>query len=503
MYEVISAEQAVNLVQDGDFVAVNSFLMLANPFRLHEALAERFRQTGHPKGLTYFSAAGFGGWDENLLGDLPVVAGAVRKVIASHFRSMPGVIRLAQANQIECYCLPLGVLSHAIRAAAAGRKEYFSKIGRNIFVDPRLDGPAMNEISTEQMVRLVEIDGEEYLAYKTPQIDVAFIKGTTADGNGNISFEHEPVTLDALALAQATRANGGKVIVQVDRLSDTFARPRNVIIPGALVDAVVVCDEIPANMQTLPSLSGDIHVHPKHMDYWMSKLDVSGKRAQESADQSSDIIGMRAAQELRAEDIVNIGIGIPEKVGKNAAGMGILKDLTLTVEAGGFGGLPAPGISFGATIGSDMICDMSAQFDFYDGGGLDICFMGAIEVDRQGNVNAHRFADSYSGIGGFANITAATRKIVFCLNFTTKGLRVSKKDDGVSIDAEGHILKFKKDISAVSFSAENALALGQKVLYVTERCVFELTEDGLRLKEVFDGVDEQTQIRDLLDFPLA
>ena len=175
----------------------------------------------------------------------------------------------------------------------------------------------------------------------------------------------------------------------------------------------------------------------------------------------------------------------------------------MTVEAGGFGGLPAPGSSFGATVGSDMVCDMATQFDFYDGGGLDICFMGAAEVDSHGNVNAHSLGEVYSGIGGFANITAATPVIVFCFTFTTKGLEVAASEGNVEIRKEGSIRKIKKDVSAISFSAKNALANGQKVLYVTERCVFELTEQGLRLKEVYPGIDEQTQIRELLDFELA
>ena len=502
MYRIMTAREAMELVRDGDVIGVNSFLALSNPFALHTALAECFRETGHPRGLTYFAAAGFGGWDETELGDQPVVAGAVTRVITSHLRSMPGVMRLTRENQIECYCMPLGVLSQATRAAAARQDRYISKVGLNIFVDPRLDGPGLNERSKEEMVRLVEIDGEEYLSYKVPKFNIAFIRGTTVDGSGNISFENEPVTVDALSLAQAVRANGGKVIVQVERVSNTYTRPRNVIIPGALVDAVVVCEDVPGQYQTNPILSGDIHVHPRHMDYWMNKLRAPERLSKSSAANYADVIGERAARELRAGDIINIGIGIPEKVGSYASRMGILQDLTMTVEAGGFGGVPAPGASFGATVGSDMVCDMATQFDFYDGGGLDICFMGAAEVDAMGNVNAHCLGTVYSGIGGFANITAATRRIVFCCTFTTNGLDVSSENGGVSIRREGSIRKFRKNIAAISFSAKNAIANGQKVLYVTERCVFELTPDGLRLREVYDGIDERTQIRDLLDFDL-
>lgn len=502
MYQIVTAREAINLIHDGDVIGVNSFLALSNPFALHAALAESFLETGHPRDLTYFSAAGFGGWDEKELGDQPVVAGAVKKVIAGHLKSMPGVMRLTKENAIECYCMPLGVLSHVTRAAAARKNHYISKVGLDIFVDPRLDGPGLNERSWEEMVRLLEIDGEEYLSYKVPKFNIAFIRGTTVDGNGNISFENEPVTVDALSLAQAVRANGGKVIVQVERVSHTYTRPRNVIIPGALVDAVVVCDEVPERYQTSPILSGDVHVHPRHMDYWMGKLRAPEQLSKVTMSEAADVIGERAARELHKGDIINIGIGIPEKVCSHASRMGILQDLTMTVEAGGFGGLPAPGTSFGATVGSDMVCDMATQFDFYDGGGLDVCFMGAVEVDAMGNVNAHCLGDRYSGIGGFANITGVTRRIVFCCTFTARGLEVEREEGRISIKREGAICKFRKEISAISFSAKKAIANGQKVLYVTERCVFELTPKGLRLCEVYDGIDEKTQIRDLLDFEL-
>lgn len=500
MYQIMTTRQAMELIKDGDVIGINSFLALANPFALHTALTQRFQETGHPKNLTYFAAAGFGGWDERELGDQPVVAGAVQKVITGHLKSMPGVMRLTRENAIECYCLPLGVLSHATRAAAAGHSVYISKVGLNIFVDPRIDGPGLNERSKDQLVKLIEIGGEEFLAYQVPKLDVAFIRGTTVDGNGNISFENEPVTVDALSMAQATRANGGKVIAQVERVSNTYTRPRNVIIPGALVDAVVVCEDIPPAYQAVPILSGDIHVHPRHMDYWMGKLRGPEKKKMDPKDESADIIGKRAARELKKGDIINIGIGIPEKVGTYASRMGLLQDLTMTVEAGGFGGLPAPGANFGATVGSDMVCDMATQFDFYDGGGLDCCFMGAAEVDAQGNVNAHCLGDVYSGIGGFANITGSTRKIVFCCTFTTKGLAATQQDGKISIHQEGSICKFKREIAGISFSAKNAIANGQQVLYVTERCVLELTPHGLKLREVYDGIDEQRHIRQLLDF---
>jgi len=393
-------------------------------------------------------------------------------------------------------------MSHSIRAAAGGQSGLLSKLGLNLFVDPRIDGPAMNSISKDELVKVVDVDGEEFMYYKTPKFDVALLKGTTVDPNGNITFEKECLTVDALALAQATKANGGIVIVQVERVSHVFARPRNVIVPGILVDYVVVVGE---QKQTLhgdynPTLSGDIHVPPSHMDYWLSQMKLSGKRGDKETDPSHLVIGERASQELKAGQVVNLGIGIPEVVAQCASRAGKLNELTLTVESGGIGGLPAPGVAFGATIGADFISDTSQQFDLYNGGGLDICFMGGLEIDMYGNVNAHKLANKFVGIGGFANITYSTKTVVFCVTFNTKGLKTHEEDGRLVIDNEGSIKKFKREIAAVSFSAKNALTQGQNVLYVTERCVFKLVEGGLKIVEVTPGVDLQRDILDQLDF---
>jgi len=491
------------MIKDGDCIAINSFLAWANPETLHDALYERFIKTGSPNSLRLFCAAGFGSWDENRYSERYVKAGAVREVVAGHFGSMPATLKMALSGEIEGYCLPLGVLSHTIRASAAGKDWLLTEVGLGIYCDPRVDTYALNDKSKKVLVKVQEVEGKEYLLVYTPQVDIAFIKGTTVDPNGNISFERETVSVDALALAQATKRNGGKVIVEVERVSHMFARPRNVIVPGVLVDAVVVRETSGEAAEYNPALSGDIHVPAAHMDYYINKISEKSKKpssGDKSGDMTADIIGERAARELRPGQIVNLGIGIPETVGKHASIQGSFQDIYITVEAGGVGGIPAPGRAFGATIGADMISDMATQFDFYDGGGLDICFLGGLEVDMHGNVNAHKMEGGYAGIGGFANITHSTDTIIFCLSFTAKGLKASKEGGAVSILSEGAVRKFKKEILAISFSGSNAVMRGQRVLYVTERCVFELTEQGLRLKEVYPGIDEKTQIRDLLDF---
>ena len=500
MFKIISAREAVDMIKDGDCIAINSFLAWSNPESLHDALYERFIETGSPKELRLFCAAGLGIWDENRFADRYIAAGAVREIVAGHFGSMPAAMKMALKGEVEAYCLPLGVLSHTVRAAAAGRDWLLSEVGAGIYCDPRVDTYALNGKSKRELVKICKVEGVEYLLYYTPKIDIAFIKGTTVDPNGNISFEKEYLTVDALALAQATKRNGGKVIVEVEQVSHMFSRPRNVIVPGLLVDAVVVCEDREDASEYNPALSGDVHVPSSHMDHYINKLAEKSKKTGNSlsADSTAEIIGARAAKELRPGQTVNIGIGIPETVGKHASKLGILKDIYITVEAGGVGGLPAPGTAFGATIGADMICDMATQFDFYDGGGLDVCFLGGLEADMRGNVNAHKLEGSYAGIGGFANITHATNTIVFCMSFTAKGLEATVENGRVTIKREGSVKKFKKEISAISFSGGNAVKRGQKVLYVTERCVFELTESGLELKEVYPGIDKETQILNML-----
>ena len=288
------------------------------------------------------------------------------------------------------------------------------------------------------------------------------------------------------------------MIVQVDRLVDTPSRPRNAIIPGCLVDAIVVVEPEERN-EAYTALTGSFEIPYEEWNVWNEKIDtISVQNLRNNP--AGNIIGRRAAMELRVDDIVNIGIGIPEMVSRHARKNGMLDNITLTVESGGIGGFPVSGEAFGAMIGAASVYDMANQFDLYDNGGLDICFMGALEVDKQGNVNAHRGPGAFAGIGGFANITAKTPTVVFCLTFNTKGLEVTRKRDIVTITKEGSIPKFVEKVTSVSFSAKRAIANGQKVLFITERCVFRLTPKGLKLVEVYPGIDEQRDILDQLPF---
>ena len=499
MYEIMSADEAIRLIRDGDCICVNSFVGIENPVALHEALFDRYQRMQSPRHLTIVSSAGFGVWDENRNAEGYIREGAVDRLICGHFGAMMSTKKLVLEDRFEAYNLPLGCISHAIRAQAGGLPGALSKVGLDIFVDPRMEGPGINRISIDDsLVKHVEVDGEEFLYYKLPKLTVALIKGTAADRKGNISFDDMFMSGDALSICQAVKANHGKVIVQVDRLVNTPSRPRNAIIPGCLVDAIVVTEPEERN-EAYTALTGSFEIPYEEWNMWNEKIDTVSSKASKN-NTVGNIIGRRAAMELRLDDIVNIGIGIPEMVSRHARKNGMLDMVTLTVESGGIGGFPVSGEAFGAMIGAASVYDMANQFDLYDNGGLDVCFMGALEVDGQGNVNAHRGPGAFAGIGGFANITAKTPTVVFCLTFNTKGLEVSQKKGVVTIEKEGTISKFVEEVKSISFSAKRAIANGQKVLYVTERCVFRLTPKGLKLIEVYPGVDAEKDILSHLPF---
>jgi len=499
MYEIMTADEAIRLIRDGDCICVNSFVGIENPIELHEAIYRRYQKMQSPTHLTMISSAGFGVWDDEHNAEGYIREGAVDKLICGHFGAMLSTKKLVLEDRFEAYNLPLGCISHAIRAQAGGLPGALSKVGLDIFVDPRKEGPGINRISIDDsLVKHVQVDGEEFLYYKLPKINIALIKGTAADRKGNITFDDMFMSGDALSICQAVKANRGKVIVQVDRLVDTPSRPRNAIIPGCLVDAIVVVEPETRN-EAYTALTGSFEIPYEEWNTWSERLDsVSVKQSKNNT--VANIIGKRASKELRVDDIVNIGIGIPEMVSRFARKSGMLDMVTLTVESGGIGGFPVSGEAFGAMIGAASVYDMANQFDLYDNGGLDVCFMGALEVDKEGNVNAHRGPGAFAGIGGFANITSKTPTVVFCFSFTAKGLEVSQTKGIVTVEKEGTIPKFVDQVKSISFSARRAIANGQKVLYVTERCVFRLTPKGLKLTEVYPGIDVQKDILDLLPF---
>ena len=481
MLNLMDPAAAAGLIKDGDCIAVNSFVGIENPVAVHEAIAGAFLATGHPRGLTMISAAGFGVWDRDGNAETYIREGAVDKLVCGHFGAMFSTKELVLQDRFEAYNLPLGGITHAIRAQAAGLPGALSKVGPGLFVDPRVEGPAINNMSRDTELNKslavpVELMGEEFMYYRLPRITVGLIKASAADTQGNITLSDEYLLGDALSIAQAAKVNGGRVIVQVDRIAEEGFHPQLAHIPACLVDAVCVC---PPGAGTCDEASGAAE-----------KANAGAVKRNEAA----EIIGRRASRELKPGDIVNIGIGIPERVSGYTEASGMSEKITLTVESGAAGGVPASGRIFGAMNDPGSVYPMAQQFDFYDGGGLDICFMGGLEVDREGNVNAHRGPGAFSGVGGFANITSNTHTVVFCLTFNTKGLKVRSDGGTITIEQEGEIPKFVEHVRSVSFSGRRAVEKGQRVLYVTERCVFELTAEGLRVAEVYPGIDLEKDI---------
>jgi propionate CoA-transferase len=482
--KVITSEAAARLVLDGDTLAIGGFVGLAVPEELLIGLANRFHETGGPRDLTLVFAAGQGDGGARGLNHL-AREGLIKCAIGSHWSFVPALGALARDGRIAAYCLPLGVVSHLYRETAAGRPGLITRVGLGTFVDPRVEGGRMNAVSTTEVVRVMELDGEEFLFYPSRPVDVAFVRGTTADEQGNVTMEREAATLDSLSIAQAARNSGGIVIVQVERVvaHHTLA-PREVRIPGIFVDGVVVASDSAAHMQTFAE-----SYNPAYVGEGRAAVDARGTAPLDVR----KAIARRGATLLKINSVVNLGVGIPEGIAAVALEEGILNLITLTIEAGAIGGVPAGGMSFGAAANAQSIIDEPYQFDFYDGAGLDQAFLGMAQVDRHGNVNVSRFGQRFAGAGGFINISQTARSVFFLGTFTA-GADMAVGDGRLRIRRDGEVAKFVEEVEQVTFSGERARARGQSVYYITERCVLRLGDDGPELIEIAPGVSLERDV---------
>jgi propionate CoA-transferase len=497
---LLTATEAAALIQDGSTLVTAGFVGAGHAEAVSAAIEKRFLATGHPRQLTLLYGAGQGDRKHRGVNHYGHV-GLVQRVIGGHWISAPKLGRLVMDNAIEAWNLPQGVITHLYRAIAGGKPGVITRVGLHTFVDPRVDGarltPRTAASTLEPLVELITLRGEELLFYRSLPVHCALIRATSADGRGNLSTEDEAFHQDLLAIAQAARNSGGVVIAQVKRVVPTGSlNPNLVRVPGILVDHVVVTEDPDDHWMTF----GEAH-NPAYLGQGPRRADAPPLPAPLDARKIVQRRALLALMALRAP-VVNLGVGMPAGLGAIAAEEGH-GDFTLTVEAGPVGGTPAQLLSFGASAHPEAIIDHAAMFDFYDGGGLDIAFLGLAEFDPSGNVNVSRFGDKVAGVGGFINITQTARRVVFMGTLTAGGLQVHAADGLLRIVQEGHTKKLLPTVGQLSFNGPYVAGLGTELLYITERAVFTLREGRLTLTEIAPGLDLQRDVLDACGAPVA
>lgn len=485
---ILSADEAAGLIRSGQTLIVGGSSGFGVAEAVLAALERRFQQTGAPRDLILIHTTGVGDRGQRGVNHL-AHEGMLRRVIGGNWGLMPSLMKLMAADKVEAYNFPQGVLCQLYREVAAGKPGVISHVGLGTYIDPREEGGKMNSCTTEDLVEVVHLAGREWLFYKGFKPDVALLRGTTADERGNITLEHECAILEHLSVAQAVRNAGGTVIAQVKRIvAHGQLHPQHVKVPGILVDALVVEPEAWQTwmVQYQPAFSGEYRIPLAALP----PFPLTERK----------VIARRAVMALRKGMVINLGVGMSEGVARVAAEEGIDDAFTLTIEAGAIGGVPASELNFGAAYNPDAIVDQPYQFDFYDGGGLDMACVSFAQVDQEGNVNVTRFAGRVEGAGGFIDITQNAKAVCFLGTFIGGGLELGISPEGLRIQREGKIQKFISRVEQVSFNGRAAAARGKPVLYITERAVFALTPEGVELREVAPGVDLERDVLKQMGF---
>lgn len=485
---ILSAREAIDYIEDNDTVAIcGAGGGIVDPYALINALHDRYQETQSPKNLTFWHSTGLG--DRGNRGMSPLALdGLVKRVIGGHWGQSPRLAEMASENKIEAYNFPQGVMAQLVRCAASGQPGLLSHVGLGTFIDPRIDGGKLNSVTKEDLIQVMNIDGKDWLYYPVVPLDVCLIRATTCDREGYASLEDEITYVDVLQLAQAVHNNGGTVILQVKRVVKAGTlHPKTVKIPGFLIDAIVVEEK----QEQLYNGSDRFFSG----DYIADDSDVNIL----PLDQRK-VVARRALMEVKPGYVGNVGVGIADGIGAVAREEGVGDAFTLTVETGPVGGATAQGIFFGATVNARAIMDMPTQFDFYDGGGLDVAFLSFAQLDKHGDVNVHAFNGKIMGTGGFVNIVAGSKKVVLCGTLRAGKLQTMVHDGKIEIVQEGKFEKMIDTVDSVTFSAAQATKQGQEVIYITERAVFKLIDEKVVLTEIAPGMDLKKDILDQMGF---
>lgn len=492
--EFINSEKAAALIPDDAVIALDGFLGVDTPEEILEFMHQRFVSNGHPKNLEVWHASGIGDGKSSGTNNF-AEKGMLKRLVGGHWGLAPKLQPLVSNNDFEAFNFPQGILSQIFRDSAAHKPVLITNVGLGTFVDSEKSGGRLNDAAKNStLVNRINIHDKDYLAYEVPKPNVAILRGTFADEDGNITFEDEPLTLIATSIAMAAHNNGGKVFVQVKRVMRKGSlNPKDVRVPGLLVDYVVETDDVNMTKQTTSTVYNP--------DFVKSGV-IKKSGAIDVPLDAKKVIARRAAFiKSETDHVVNYGIGkYPETVSLVLKEEGLAENIITTVEPGTFGGVPLGGGDFGAAIAPQAIIDEPYMFDFYDGGGIDLTYLGLAEADKLGDINVSKFVPMIAGTGGFVDITQNTHKIVFNGTFTAGGLKEEVKDGKLHIIQEGKVNKFVKNVQQITFSGSVAFKNKQEIYYVTERAVFVLGENGLELIEIAPGIDLEKDVLAHMDF---